>query len=86
VVAYADDPLRVVVNWMAEKGVTRIPVVERENGRFLGIISLDDLLQAPSRHLEEEQRREQTLRVPYFRPSRAPSPKQGASVTKAHIP
>jgi H+/Cl- antiporter ClcA/predicted transcriptional regulator len=71
VVAHSDDPLRVVVNRMAEKGVTRMPVVERGNGRFMGLISLDDLLKARSRHLEEEQRREQTLWLPYFGPARS---------------
>jgi chloride channel protein, CIC family len=74
VVALTDDPLRVVVNRMAEKGVTRMPVVER-TGRFMGLISLDDLLKARSRHLEEEQRREQTLWLPYFGPTRAVSVK-----------
>ena len=73
VTAYADDPLRVVVNRMAEKGVTRMPVVERGNGRFVGLISLDDLLKARSRHLEEEQRREQMLWLPYFGPTRTAS-------------
>jgi chloride channel protein, CIC family len=70
VVAYSDDPLRVVVNRMAEKGVTRMPVVERESNRFMGLISLGDLLKARSRHLEEEERREQTLWLPYFGPGR----------------
>lgn len=75
VVAYSDGPLRVVVNRMAEKGVTRMPVVERGNSKFLGLISLDDLLKARSRHLEEEQRREQTLWLPYFRPTRTAAAK-----------
>jgi CIC family chloride channel protein len=75
VVAFADDPLRVVVNRMAEKAVTRMPVVERSTSRFLGLVSLDDLLKARTRHLEEEQRREQTLWLPYFGPSRADSVK-----------
>ena len=74
VVAFANDPLRVVVNRMAEKGVTRMPVVEKSR-KFLGLISLDDLLKARSRHLEEEQRREQTLWLPYFGPTRAVSVK-----------
>jgi CIC family chloride channel protein len=62
VVAYPDEPLRVVVHRMAEKGVTRLPVVERDSHQLLGLVSLDDLLKARSRHLEEERRREQTLR------------------------
>ena len=65
VVAYPDEPLRVVVHRMAEKGVTRLPVVERASQKLLGLISLDDLLKARSRHLEEERHREQTLRFPF---------------------
>jgi CBS domain-containing protein len=72
VVADSDDPLRVVVNRMAEKGVTRLPVVQPGNGKFMGLISLDDLLKARSRHLEEEQRREQTIWLPYFGPRTTP--------------
>jgi chloride channel protein, CIC family len=73
--AYGDDPLRAVVYRMAEKGVTRMPVIERGSRKFLGMISLEDLLKARSRHLEEEQRREQTLWLPYFKPARATSAK-----------
>jgi CBS domain-containing protein len=62
VVAYPDEPLRLVVHRMAEKGITRLPVVERDSHKLLGLVSLDDLLKARSRHLEEERRREQTLR------------------------
>jgi len=62
--------LRVVVYRMAEKGVTRLPVVERSTGKFLGLISLDDLLKARTRRLEEERRREQTLKLKYLLPGR----------------
>ncbi len=75
VVADADEPLRAVVNRMAAKGVTRMPVVERDSQKFLGLISLDDLLKARTRHLEEEQRRETTLWLPYFSPARTESVK-----------
>ena len=72
--AYADEPLRAVVNRMAEKGVTRMPVVEQD-GKLLGVVSLNDLLVARQRHLEEELRREQTLWLPYFGPTRGESAK-----------
>jgi CBS domain-containing protein len=64
VVAYAGEPLRLVVYRMAEKGFTRMPVLEREDSRKLaGMISLSDLLLARSRNLEEERRRERVLRL-----------------------
>jgi len=64
--AYPDEPLRVVVYRMAEKGFTRMPVVDRATRKFLGLISLDDLLKARTRHLEEEKRRERTLQLRFF--------------------
>jgi CIC family chloride channel protein len=59
----------VVVYRMAEKGLTRMPVVERETGQFLGLVSLDDLLKARARHLEEERRRERTIKFKFFSPT-----------------
>jgi chloride channel protein, CIC family len=47
VVAYPDEPLRIGVYRMAETGLTRLPMVTRDgSGKFLGIVSLRDLLQA----------------------------------------
>jgi CBS domain-containing protein len=60
--AYPDEPLRVVVYRMAEKGCTRMPVLERSTRKFLGLVSLNDLLKARSLHLEEESRRERSLK------------------------
>ena len=67
---YPDEPLRVVVYRMAEKGVTRMPVVERSSRTFLGLVSLNDLLKARARHLEEERRRERPLKFRFFFPGR----------------
>ena len=66
--AYPDEPLRVVVYRMAEKGYTRMPVVERATRQFLGLVSINDLLKARSRHLEEESRRERSLKFRLFPP------------------
>ncbi len=64
VVAYPDEPLRVVVYRMAELGLTRFPVVERGDRRkLIGIIGLRDLLAARTRSLEEERSRERVLKV-----------------------
>jgi CIC family chloride channel protein len=61
-VAYPDEPLRAVVHRMAETGRTRFPVVERgPERRLCGMISLTDLLQARTRNLDAERRRERVL-------------------------
>ncbi|HLZ56020.1 MAG TPA: chloride channel protein, partial [Ktedonosporobacter sp.] len=75
VVAYPDEPLRAVVYRMAETGFTRLPVVERDNpDRLIGMISLNDLLKARVRSLEEERRRERVLRLRLVAPGRVNSP------------
>jgi CIC family chloride channel protein len=64
VVAFPDEPLRVVVYRMAETGLTRFPVVERGDERHLvGVIALQDLLSARTRNLAEERDRERGLRI-----------------------
>jgi H+/Cl- antiporter ClcA/predicted transcriptional regulator len=61
-VAYPDEPLRVVVYRMAETGLTRFPVVERDGSKTLvGMVSLDDLLKARTNTLDAERRRERVL-------------------------
>jgi len=66
--AYPAEPLRSVVHRMAEKRITRMPVVDADTRKFLGLIALDDLLKARARHLEEEKRREQVLSLRVFLP------------------
>ena len=66
--AYPDEPLRIVVYRMVEKGLTRLPVVDRETRRFLGLVGLDDLLKGRGRNLEEESTRETTLKLRFFEP------------------
>jgi CBS-domain-containing membrane protein len=61
--AYADEPLRLVVYRMVETGFRRMPVIDSDEGRLLGMVSLDDLLSARSRSLEEERARERVLRL-----------------------
>jgi CBS domain-containing protein len=77
IVAYADEPLRVIVYRMAETGLTRFPVVAREDeGKLVGMVSLYDLLQARARSLQEERRRERVLRIHVpFRSRRQAVPK-----------
>ena len=61
VMAYGDEPLRMLAFRMADKGVTRIPIVERRDGVLLGMVGLSDLLTARARILDAEQRRERVL-------------------------
>lgn len=64
VVAYADEPLRFVVYRMAETNLTRFPVVDRQNqNKLVGMVSLNDLLKARARNLEEERHRERVLQI-----------------------
>ncbi len=87
VVAFPDEPLRVVVYRMVESGFTRFPVVDpADDKRLLGMVSLDDLLRARSRNLEEERARERVLRLrnPLARASKSakPTPPQPSDVTE----
>jgi CIC family chloride channel protein len=63
VVASPDEPLRAVVLRMADTGFTRLPVVERDSGILVGMVSLHDLLLARVRNLNEERHRERVLRL-----------------------
>ena len=63
IVAYADEPLRLIVLRMAESGFTRLPVLESGSLRLMGMISLNDLLKARAHNLTEERHRERVLRV-----------------------
>jgi CBS domain-containing protein len=65
---FPHETLRAVVYVMAEKGITRMPVVDRDTRKFMGLLALDDLLKARARHLEEERRREQVLNLLSFLP------------------
>jgi H+/Cl- antiporter ClcA len=68
VVVYPEETLRSAVHRMAEEGVTRMPVVQHETGKLVGMISLEDLLKARTRHLEEEKRRETAIQFRKYFP------------------
>jgi CIC family chloride channel protein len=64
IVAFPDESLRIVAERMAQAGVTRLPVVEREEPtRLVGLISLADLMRGRSRAVDEERKRERHLRL-----------------------
>ena len=61
-IAHPDDTLRHVAYLMAEQGTTTLPVVAREDhGEVVGTVTLEQLLQARLRDLEEERRSERVL-------------------------
>ena len=71
VVARPDEPLRVIVERMAETGFTRLPVVDRaEPARLVGMITLADLLKARAHNLDGERRRERVLGLRVLFPQR----------------
>jgi CBS domain-containing protein len=75
VVAFADEPLRVVVRRMAESGLTGFPVLDPKTERKLvGMVSVNDLLSARIQNLEDERARERVLRIrmPFGRHGRPP--------------
>jgi H+/Cl- antiporter ClcA len=61
IVACPDESLRTIVYRMAETGLTRFPVVDREHRRLIGMIALADLLKARALNLDAERRRERVL-------------------------
>jgi H+/Cl- antiporter ClcA/predicted transcriptional regulator len=64
VVAFPDEPLRMVVNRMAATGLTRFPVVTSNGGsRLVGLIGLQDLLKARELSVADEHHRERVLRL-----------------------
>jgi CBS domain-containing protein len=64
IVAYPNEPLRLVVNRMAASGVTLLPVIKQNDGQeLLGLIGLPDLLKAREFSILEEQHRERVLRL-----------------------
>jgi len=71
VTANPDEPLRVVVFRMAETGLTRMPVIESDSGKLVGMVSLEDLLLARVRKLTEERHRERLLELRFPFRSRA---------------
>jgi CBS domain-containing protein len=64
IVAFPDEPLRMVVNRMAATGLTRFPVVTQNgDSRLVGLIGLQDLLKARELSVADEHFRERVLRL-----------------------
>ncbi len=62
VVAFPEEPLRVVTNRMIAAHVGRVPVVSPEHpDRLIGLVTRSDLLKARMHMLDEDERRERVL-------------------------
>src|ERR1700741_4118302 len=63
-VAFSDEPLRTVVNRMAESGFTRFLVLDPSgDGKIVGMVALNDRLHARTRNLADKRDRERVLRI-----------------------
>ncbi|MDR3416324.1 MAG: chloride channel protein [Nevskia sp.] len=70
VLAYPDETLREVANRMADRRVSSLPVVAREDTtRVLGLIVIEDLLQGRLKDLQEERDCERVLKIERLWPS-----------------
>ena len=64
VTTHPEETLRTAVHRMAENRVTQLTVTNRhDETKLIGLVSLEDLLQARSRNLHEERSRERVLGV-----------------------
>lgn len=98
VVAYPNEPLRLVVQRMAGSGLTRFPVVDRRGERehsnkrargtqlaipkLVGLVSLNDLLKARVANLEAERKRERVIPFRIF-PLRFPHGRDAKTPTSS---
>lgn len=71
-VTYPDEILRAAADQMAELCVGALPVVTRETGQLLGVLTEFDLLKARQRQLSEERHRERVLRLRRLSPPAQP--------------
>ena len=70
VVAYPDETLREIANRMAERRVSALPVVAREDEQqVIGVIVIEDLLQGRLKDLQEERDYERVLKLERLWPS-----------------
>lgn len=70
-VAQPDETLRAVAERMAESHLFVMPVVEPGSGKVLGLISIEDMLQARSRSFARENNQTRIRKLPALWPSRA---------------
>ena len=67
-VTWPDETLRAVAERMAEKHLFTMPVIEPGTDKLLGLIALEDMLQARARSNERETKHTRIRRLPFFSP------------------
>jgi CIC family chloride channel protein len=69
VVAHPDETLRAVAERMATQNVSVLPVVERESGKLVGMLTTENVLRGRARAHERENKHERVrrLRIPFSR-------------------
>jgi chloride channel protein, CIC family len=68
IVAYAQESCRIAAERMAAAGVSRLPVVDRDDpGHVIGIVTPSDLLKPRARLQVEEGKRERFIAIPWPR-------------------
>ena len=68
IVGHADMTLRELANWMAQNQVSSVPIVDRQNAsRVLSVMSVDQVLEARLRDVDEEHKYERVLDIMQIR-------------------
>ena len=62
--AYPDETAGALADRMSAGRFSRVPVIERDSGRLIGIVTRRELLRVRSLTLRAEQEREGALRLP----------------------
>jgi len=86
VVAFPDEPLRIVTNRMIVANVGRLPVISLKHpAHIVGILTRSDLLKARMRMLDEDERRERVLTLTPLIAWRAKHGRVGNGATKVVV-
>ena len=62
-VGYADELVGALADRMAAADIGRVPIIDRQHGRLIGIVARKDLLQVRARMVAEERERRPMLRL-----------------------
>jgi CIC family chloride channel protein len=63
IIGYADELVAQLANRMAIRDVKRVPIIERQSGRLMGLVARRDLLHVRARVHTKEKQRDKLLRL-----------------------